>query len=148
SVRDAGSASPARRALRVRAVRRSPAQILQPRRDAGTDAPAMTTRSYIVVHETNYEYEHPVGLSRQILHLTPRATSFQSCRAHALDVSPRPDTLASSTDPFGNPMSSLCIEADHDSLSIRAESWVDVNARKVPADASTPAWDEVRSRLV
>jgi hypothetical protein len=26
----------------------------------------MTTRSYFVVHETNYDYEHPVGLSRQI----------------------------------------------------------------------------------
>ena len=48
----------------------------------------MTTRSYVVVHETNYDYEHPVGLSRQIVHLAPRTTPFQTCRAHALRVSP------------------------------------------------------------
>ena len=106
----------------------------------------MTVR-YVVVHETNYDYEHPVGLSRQVLHLTPRDTAFQTCRAHALDISPTPEILAVTTDAFGNPITSLSIEADHQTLEVRAESWVDVTARPVITDASTPAWDDVRARL-
>jgi len=27
---------------------------------------------YQVVHDTSYRYEHPVALSQQLLHLTPR----------------------------------------------------------------------------
>jgi transglutaminase-like putative cysteine protease len=105
------------------------------------------TRSYVVVHETNYTYEHPVGLSRQIVHLAPRATSWQTCGTHTLRVSPQPEILAQSVDAFGNPITSLSIEADHDSLSVHAESWVDVVERDYPADGATPAWDDVRARL-
>jgi transglutaminase-like putative cysteine protease len=107
----------------------------------------MTTRSYVVVHETSYDYEHPVGLSRQIVHLAPRPLAFQTCLAHKLTISPDAEILGTSTDAFGNPVTSLCIEADHDSLSVRAESWVDVTARDYPEDRSTPPWDAVRARL-
>jgi transglutaminase-like putative cysteine protease len=107
----------------------------------------MTTNSYVVVHETSYEYDHPVGLSRQIVHLAPRVTSWQAVHAHALHVVPTPEILGTSLDAFGNPVTSLCIEADHGSLSVRAESWVDVTARDYPADAATAPWDEVRARL-
>lgn len=105
------------------------------------------TRSYVVVHETRYAYDQPVGSSRQVLHLTPRATAWQVIRSHALDVSPAPEILATSEDAFGNPRSSFCIESDHDSLTVRAESWVDVTLRATPDDAATPPWDEVRARL-
>jgi len=107
----------------------------------------VTTRSYVVVHETNYDYEYPVGLSRQIVHLAPRTTPYQACRAHSLKVSPDAEILATSVDAFGNPVTSLCIEADHDSLSVRAESWVDLTARNYPEDRATPPWDAVRARL-
>jgi transglutaminase-like putative cysteine protease len=106
-----------------------------------------TTRSYVVVHETRYEYAQPVGLSRQIVHLTPRATDFQTCHRHRLDVTPNPEILAISEDAFGNPVTSLCIDEDHDSLTVRAESWVDITARSYPDDAATPPWEEVRQRL-
>jgi hypothetical protein len=39
---------------------------------------------YVVVHETRYRYEQPVGLSRQVIHLTPRTTPWQSVEAHAI----------------------------------------------------------------
>ena len=103
--------------------------------------------SYVVVHETRYEYEQPVSLSRQIVHLTPRATSWQVCHRHALQVTPEPEILAVAEDAFGNPLTSLSIEANHDVLSVRAESWVDVTARVYPEDVRTPPWDEVRARL-
>ena len=105
------------------------------------------TRSYAVVHETKYGYGQPVGLSRQIVRLSPRATSCQVCRRHAMQVVPEPEILGTSTDAFGNPLTSLCIEADHESLTVRAESLVDVTERIYPDDASTPPWDSVRAQL-
>jgi transglutaminase-like putative cysteine protease len=113
----------------------------------GASGGAAETRSYAVVHETKYGYEQPVGLSRQIVRLAPRNTPWQTCRAHALSVSPEPEVLGTSLDAFGNALTSLCIEADHDSLTVRAESWVDVTARAWPEDDATPPWDEVQARL-
>jgi len=105
------------------------------------------TRSYVVVHETSYAYDQPVGISRQIVHLTPRALPWQECRSHRLEIRPQPEILSVSTDPFGNAMTSFCIEDDHESLVVHAESLVEVVARTYPADDATPAWDDVRSRL-
>ena len=104
-------------------------------------------QSYVVLHETRYGYEHPVSLSRQVLHLTPRETSWQKCRAHRLDISPHPEMLVESVDAFGNAQRSMCIESDHEALSVRAESWVEVEARPYPEASRTPAWDAVRARL-
>jgi transglutaminase-like putative cysteine protease len=102
---------------------------------------------YVVVHETRYTYEHPVGLSRQIVHLTPRAMAHQTCSKHVLDITPRAEILARGADTFGNPTTSFVIEADHAELVVRAESWVEVRARDLPADDASPAWETVRDRL-
>jgi len=68
-------------------------------------------------------------------------------REHALEVTPQPEILGVFSDSFGNRLTSLCIEADHDALSVKARSLVDVTARTYPEDAATPAWEEVRARL-
>lgn len=107
----------------------------------------MSQVSYVVVHETRYAYEYPVGLSRQIVHLTPRVMPEQVCHQHRLDISPRAEILATSLDVFGNPTTSFVIDADHASLVVRAESWVDVKARNLPEDKASPAWEAVRERL-
>ena len=107
----------------------------------------MTRASYVVVHETKYEYEAPVGLSRQIVHLAPRVTSWQSCDVHSLSVTPTPEILQVTDDAFGNPRTSLCIEADHDALDVRAESWVHVSDRDYPKDETSMAWEGARARL-
>lgn len=102
---------------------------------------------YVVVHDTDYEYAQPVGLSRQILHLSPRTTPHQECLSHTLRISPTPEILGSYEDAFGNRVVSLCIDEDHDSLAVRAESVVEVRERALPDDDATPAWDAVKSRL-
>jgi transglutaminase-like putative cysteine protease len=108
----------------------------------------MKSASYVVVHDTKYQYEHPVGLSRQILHLTPRVVPWQSVSAHSIAVTPQPgDGVASAEDAFGNPTRAFCIDTDHDALDVRAESTVVITARDYPADDATPAWDAVRERL-
>jgi transglutaminase-like putative cysteine protease len=105
------------------------------------------SQSYAVVHETRYEYAQPVGLSRQVVHLAPRATPWQSCHAHTLEVTPQARVLSEWEDAFGNRVTSLCIEAEHASLSVQAESWVTVSARAYPADEDSPPWEAVRDRL-
>lgn len=112
-----------------------------------TEAARSRTASYFVAHETRYEYAQPVGVSRQVVRLAPRAMPWQTCRRHSLTVAPEPEVLAVAEDAFGNPQTTLLIEADHRVLSVRAESWVDVTAREYPDDSSTPPWDEVRTRL-
>ncbi len=107
----------------------------------------MTRVSYVVVHETRYEYDAPVGLSRQIVHLAPRTTSWQTCDSHALRVRPQPEILEVADDVFGNPRTSLCIEADHETLDVYAESWVHVAERAYPADDGSMPWEAVRARL-
>jgi len=101
----------------------------------------------VVVHVTRYEYEAPVGLSRQILHLTPRETAFQTCTKHAITIAPEPDVRGAAEDAFGNRVTSLCIESDHASLTVRAESWVDLAPRPLPDESATPPWEDVRARL-
>jgi transglutaminase-like putative cysteine protease len=103
---------------------------------------------YVVVHETKYGYEHPVGLSRQILHLTPRTLPWQTVTAHEITVTPHPtDGLAALDDAFGNEARAFCIDVDHDELVVRAESSVVVSPRNYPADDASPPWDAVRERL-
>jgi transglutaminase-like putative cysteine protease len=103
---------------------------------------------YVVVHETKYGYEHPVGLSRQILHLSPRDLPWQTVLAHEITVTPPPsDGLVTAHDAFGNPTRAFSIDSDHDELVVRAESTVEITARQYPADDASPAWDAVRERL-
>jgi len=80
--------------------------------------------------------------------LTPRSTPWQRAVAHAIDVSPEPSLFAARDDAFGNPTRMLCIETDHDTLSVRARSEVIVDPRSYPEDASSPPWESVRASLV
>lgn len=64
-----------------------------------------------------------------------------------MQVTPEPEILGTSIDAFGNPVTSLCIEADHESLTVRAESLVDITEHVYPDDASTSPWDVVRAQL-
>ncbi len=103
--------------------------------------------TYVVLHQTDYEYAQPVRLSRQIVHLSPRGTAHQTCSAHVLDITPKPEILAASEDAFGNRIVTFCIEEDHEKLAVRAESVVTVSARAHPGEDATPAWEAVKNRL-
>ncbi|MDB4946765.1 MAG: Transglutaminase-like enzyme putative cysteine protease [Labilithrix sp.] len=107
----------------------------------------MTSASYVVLHDTKYEYEAPVGLSRQIVHLTPRQMPWQTCERSLLTVTPTPEILSVADDAFGNPLTSLLIEKDHATLEVRAQSWVTVSTREYPEDARTTPWEQVRAQL-
>ena len=130
------------------------------------------TARYHVLHETIYDYDSPVSLSRQLLHLTPRDCPWQRCLTHQISVSPAVTATRERRDSFGNPVRELAIEFSHDRLAVRAESTIEVWPH-LPVDATrtdllanparpapgrparawpgylhtSPAWENVREAL-
>lgn len=102
---------------------------------------------YHILHDTAYHYDQPVGESRQLVRLTPRALDWQRSLAHRIEVQPEPSRIDEFIDGFGNPVTSLHLEADHDELLIRAESWIELLPRQILAPAISPAWETVREVL-
>ena len=107
----------------------------------------MLSARYVVVHETPYSYQWSVGLSRQLVRLSPRDLSYQTCSEHQLVIHPTPEILSVGEDAFGNHITSICIDKDHDTLAVKATSRVEVSARTYPEDSDTPRWEDVRQRL-
>jgi len=97
---------------------------------------------YHVLHETSYTYEDPVPLSQQLLHLTPRALPWQARERHVLAIEPVPAETGEREDYFGNPVTQILLAAPHQSLAVRSESTVTVEAR--PAPSAGEPWEKVR----
>jgi len=104
-------------------------------------------RAYVVVHDTKYDYVHPVSLSRQVLHMSPREVPWQEVREHSLEIAPEAELLTDSHDAFGNPVRAFCIEQDHESLFVRATSIVEVSARTTSPELEALGWEAVREGL-
>jgi transglutaminase-like putative cysteine protease len=100
---------------------------------------------YAVVHETLYSYESPVVLSQQLLHLTPRVLDVQRLSGHRIEVEPAPAESRTREDYFGNPVTQIMLAAPHATLTVRAVSNIEVQAR--PAPRPTGSWEEARDRL-
>lgn len=96
---------------------------------------------YRVVHETSYQYSSTVTSSRQIAHLSPRATSWQQVLAHSLVIKPHCSEQSAGVDYFGNHIVSLFVEEAHQALVVRAESEVIVTRYAPVAGAPSPPWE-------
>ena len=102
---------------------------------------------YHVLHRTQYRYAWPVSDSRQLLHLTPRDTPTQRTVSHRIDIDPEPVERADRTDYFGNLLEQLSIGSAHDTLTVTAESVVDLTPSRAAGATRSPAWEHVRDRL-
>jgi transglutaminase-like putative cysteine protease len=100
---------------------------------------------YDVLHETLYDYESPVVLSQQLLHLTPRVLEYQSLGWHRIEVTPAPAETAARHDYFGNPVTQIMLAAPHQSLAVRSRSSIEVHARARPP--RTAPWEKLRDSL-
>lgn len=107
----------------------------------------MTPIRYHIRHDTLYRYDSPVGESRQMLRLTPRELPGQHCVSHRIEVRPEPLRAEDFTDGFGNLVRSMHFERDHDTLFVRAESWIELDPKPLPALSESPAWNTVRDQL-
>ena len=95
-----------------------------------------------MVHETTYEYSSQVSSSRQIAHLTPRATAWQQLVSHRLTVDPIASERSEGIDYFGNRYVSFFVEEPHGELIVRAESEVIVASQGITPETESPPWEE------
>lgn len=106
----------------------------------------MTAR-YQILHETHYRYASPVSLAQQLVHLWPRECPWQRCEEKHLDVSPAPTRRRDEQDVFGNPLTRLGLEYQHDELSVSTWVRVEVLSRPTPLLSASPAWEQAREAL-
>jgi transglutaminase-like putative cysteine protease len=102
---------------------------------------APATVRYRVVHETVYSYSAPVSSSRQVAHLVPRETPWQQVLSHELVVAPRCTERSTGTDYFGNGFERFFVDEPHQTLTVRAESEVQVAASAPAPGTPSPPWE-------
>lgn len=104
----------------------------------------MSAARYRILHETRYCYADGVSSARQIAHLTPRTTPWQTVREHRLDITPAPSEQSDGEDYFGNPVVRFAHNSGFDEQVIHAESVVDVQPHTPAADSASANWRSVR----
>ena len=108
----------------------------------------MSTR-YHVLHTTEYRYEFPVQTARHILHLSPRACSWQAVEQQTLDIDPIPVRQTSGRDSFGNPLSRIELTQSHQFLRVNSAMTLSVGPRPWLWRLDRgPRWEAVRDGLV
>ena len=98
------------------------------------------TVTYRVVHETRYTYSDTVSNARQLAHLRPRSTSWQTVHAHRVTVTPEPGEQFEGMDFFGNGTLRFTVDTPHDELVVRSESLVEVCGHAPDIDCG-PNWE-------
>lgn len=97
---------------------------------------------YRIVHETVYTYSAQVSSSRQVAHLSPRVTPWQQVARHELQIEPRCSERSHGTDYFGNRFESFFVDEPHQTLSVRAESEVQVAPVAPAPGTASPPWEQ------
>jgi transglutaminase-like putative cysteine protease len=103
---------------------------------------------YRIRHETVYNYGGNVAHSHQLLHLSPRDTSRQTCRVRRIVLHPEPSMQRDDLDAFGNSVMRLEYDLPHDRLEVLAEVEVDVGAAPAIEAAASARWEDVRESLM
>jgi transglutaminase-like putative cysteine protease len=102
---------------------------------------------YDVRHRTTYRYSQPVSISHHVLRLAPRRCSHQVLHASSIEVTPTPAVRSDALDYFGNPVTYLTIQEQHEHLVIEARSGIDVTAPAPREPSQTTAWDRIFAQL-
>ncbi len=102
---------------------------------------------YAITHKTTYKYSFPVHQSYHVLHLTPAEVPSQRILSHRLTIEPEPGTREDWLDYFGNPITLLAIEKDHDALVVSAESEIAITSWFSGDVNASSAWEAVATRL-
>lgn len=99
------------------------------------------TRSYRVRHVTTYRYGAAMTDGYTMTCLVPRPTARQSVRTCSVTLTPEPTEWDSYLDAFGNLVHQFGLHEPHESMTVEANSVVDVTAAVAAVD-DTP-WDDV-----
>jgi len=103
----------------------------------------MRAQLFEITHTTAYRYTSPVAVSHNLLRLAPRRLPFQHAFSHALEISPRPETMQVRTDYFGNEVVFATIAEAHNELRVIARSQVAISPPPLTDPAETPPWEMV-----
>lgn len=102
---------------------------------------------YEVRHHTIYRYSQPVSISHHVLRLVPRGCGHQMLHESSIEVAPHPAVRSDALDYFGNPVTYLTIQEQHEQLAIEARSLVDVAAPPPREPSRTTRWDGIFRQL-
>jgi transglutaminase-like putative cysteine protease len=103
---------------------------------------------YDVRQTTTYAYASKVAYAHHVLRLTPINRNGQRVHAVALEISPVPVERREGADFFGNHVTWIGLEEQHDRLSIKVAARVAVEAPVALLPLATPAWEEVRAAVM
>ena len=87
------------------------------------------------------------SLAQQLVHLWPRECPWQRCEQRQLEVSPLPTRRRDEQDVFGNPLTRLGLEYQHDELKVSTQVRVEVLLRPTPQLSASPSWEQARDAL-
>lgn len=102
---------------------------------------------YDVRHRTTYRYGQPVSISHHVLHLLPRSSDRQAVLGSELAVDPPPAVRADARDYFGNTVTYLTLQDQHEELAIEARSRIDVSPPPDHPPQRTAPWERVFPQL-
>ena len=98
-------------------------------------------------HSTTYLYSDPVSICHTEVHLSPRSDAHQRVIEHHLSVHPIPDFLSGRKDYFGNDVAYFSTHEPHQTLTIVAESLVEIHHDGPLELCLTPSWEEARATV-
>jgi transglutaminase-like putative cysteine protease len=102
---------------------------------------------YRVTHETEYKYGAEVTHAHQLLHLTPRLLSLQTCDSHGIKITPEPTQQSDASDAFGNPVLRAELAKPHRLLNVTATMSVEVRAPETVDARASMSWQKVRDQF-
>ncbi len=102
---------------------------------------------YQIRHETRYRYTEAVTNSQHDLHLLPRELPHQLCLSSGLDIKPMPSVCQERADYFGNRATHLVLAVAHTTLTVIAQSRVEVATPNALLPEGDVAWEEVVAEI-
>lgn len=101
-----------------------------------------------IIHRTAYRYQSQVTQSQHVVHLAPRQAPRQRVLHHSLIFEPAPTWRSDYVDYYGNPVSVVEIDTEHDNLIILSRSTVGVEPTAEIDVTQGAAWETVAGGLV
>lgn len=98
---------------------------------------------YRVSHTTTYSYARPVDLASHMLHLSPRSFPGQCVLSAALEATPAPARTNAAQDHFGNHVSWMFLDRQHDTFVVTVTAEVEVCFPRPPKPEVTLPWEDV-----
>ncbi len=99
---------------------------------------------YDIRHTTTYTYDATVSVSHHVARLAPRALDHQEVLSSIVEIDPTPTVIREQSDYYGNRMSFIAIQGEHEELRVTARSQVKMSPRTEIDLAASAPWEQVR----